>query len=80
MAMGIIPGDLDSVAKAFANLKAKLEKGKVARETAKAEVDILTRSVKDLKISADKFVTQVTILEEKVKRLDNKVIDGSNKI
>jgi hypothetical protein len=30
MALGIIPGDPDSAAKAFANLKAKLDKEKAA--------------------------------------------------
>jgi hypothetical protein len=40
----------------------------------------LTRAVKDLKISADKFAAQVPTLEEKIKHLDNKVIDGLNEI
>jgi hypothetical protein len=42
MALGIVPSDLDSAAKAFADLK-----------VAHIEVDTLTRAVKDLKISAD---------------------------
>jgi hypothetical protein len=33
MALGMVPGDLDSTAKAFANLKVELEKEKAARET-----------------------------------------------
>jgi hypothetical protein len=33
MSLGIVPGDPDSAAKAFANLKAKVEKEKTARET-----------------------------------------------
>jgi predicted nucleic acid-binding Zn-ribbon protein len=40
----------------------------------------LTRAVKDLKISADKFAAQIPDLEEKVKHLENKVIDGLNEI
>jgi hypothetical protein len=47
---------------------------------AHVEVDTLTRAVKDLKISADKFITEVPILEEKVKHLDYKVIVGLNEI
>jgi hypothetical protein len=40
----------------------------------------LTRAVKDLKIFADKFTAQILDLEEKVKHLENKVIDGLNEI
>jgi hypothetical protein len=47
---------------------------------AQAEVDTLTRVVKGLMISADKFAAQVPTLEEKIKHLDNKVIDGLNEI
>jgi hypothetical protein len=36
--------------------------------------------VGDLKILADRFATQILILEEKVKHLDNKVLDGLNEI
>jgi chromosome segregation ATPase len=80
MALDIVPGDLDSAAKAFADLKAELEKEKATREIAHAEVDTLTQGVKDLKISADKFTAQVPILEEKVKYLENKVIDGVDEV
>jgi hypothetical protein len=79
MALGIVPGDLNLVAKGFTDLKAELEKEKAARGTAQAKVDMLTWVVKDLKISADKFTTQVPILE-KVKHLENKVVDGLNEI
>jgi chromosome segregation ATPase len=80
MARGIVSGDLDSATKSFTDLKAELEREKAARETAHAEFDTLTRVVKDLKISADKFAAQVPILEEKAKYVDNKVIDGLNEI
>jgi hypothetical protein len=40
----------------------------------------LTRAVKDLKIFADKFAAQILDLEENVKHLENKVIDGLNEI
>jgi hypothetical protein len=41
---------------------------------------MLTQVVKDLKISADKFSAQMPILEEKVKHLENKVVDGLNEV
>jgi hypothetical protein len=44
----MIPGNLDSIAKAFANLKEELAREKAARETAQAEVETLTRAVGDL--------------------------------
>jgi predicted nucleic acid-binding Zn-ribbon protein len=80
MALGIVPGDLDSTAKAFANMKVELEREKAAQEMAQAEVDTLTQAVKDLKIFADKFTAQIPILEEKVKHIDNKVVDGLNEV
>jgi hypothetical protein len=33
-----------------------------------------------LKISADKFATQILTLEDKVKYLKNKVVDGLNEV
>jgi chromosome segregation ATPase len=80
MALGIVLGDLDSAAKAFTDLKVELEKEKAIRVMAHGKVDTLTQAVKDLKISADKFAAQVPIIEEKVKHLESKVIDGLNEI
>jgi predicted nucleic acid-binding Zn-ribbon protein len=80
MSLGVVPSDLDSAAKAFANLKVELDKEKAARETAQTEVDTLTQAVKDLKISTDKFATQIPTLEEKVKHLENKMVDGMNEV
>jgi chromosome segregation ATPase len=64
------------VAKAFADLKADLDEEKVARLTAQVEVDVLSRAIKDLKISADRFATQIPTLEDKVKHLEDKMEDG----
>jgi predicted nucleic acid-binding Zn-ribbon protein len=80
MALGVAPDDPDSATKTFADLKAELEREKVARETAHIEVDTLTQAVKSLKISADNFSTQIHVLEEKVKHLENKVFDGLNEV
>jgi aminoglycoside N3'-acetyltransferase len=80
MALGIVPDDLDLAAEAFAELKAELEKEKATRETTQIEVDTLIRAVRDLKISTDKFAAQIPTLEDKVKHLENKVVDGLNEV
>jgi hypothetical protein len=41
---------------------------------------VLTRAIKDLKISTDRFAAQIPTLEYKVKHLKNKVVDGLNEI
>jgi peptidoglycan hydrolase CwlO-like protein len=80
MALGIVPGDPELAAKAFADLKTELDKKKVAQKAAQIEVDMLTRAVKDLKISADKFAARIPTLKDKVKHLENKVVDGLNNV
>jgi phage host-nuclease inhibitor protein Gam len=79
MALGILPGDLDSTAKAFANLKIELDKEKAAGEIAQIEVDTLTEAVKDVNIIANKFATQIPTLEDNIKHLENKVVDWLKK-
>jgi hypothetical protein len=39
-----------------------------------------TRAVKDLKICADRFAAQISTLEDKVKHLEDKVVDGLNEV
>jgi phage-related tail protein len=80
MALGIVPGDPDSATKAFADLKIELDNEKAAWKAAQIEVDTLARAVKDLKISPDKFTAQIPTLEDKVKYLKNKVVDGLNEV
>jgi hypothetical protein len=41
---------------------------------------VLTRVVKDLKISTDKFASQIPTLEDKVKHLENEVVDGLKEV
>jgi hypothetical protein len=41
---------------------------------------VLTRAVKDLKISVDRFATQIPTLEDKVKHPEDKVEDGLEEI
>jgi outer membrane murein-binding lipoprotein Lpp len=44
------------------------------------EADVLSWAVQDLKLSTDRFATQIPTLEDKVKQLENKVLDGLNEI
>jgi hypothetical protein len=80
MALGIIPSDPYLAAKAFANLKADLDEERATRLAAQVEVNVLTRVVKELKISADRFATQISTLEGKVKHLEDKVEDGMKEL
>jgi phage-related tail protein len=80
MALGVVPGDPDSAAKAFTDLKDELAKEKASWEAMQIDVGTLTQAVESLKISADKFAAHIPILEEKVKHLDNKVIDRLNEL
>jgi chromosome segregation ATPase len=80
MALGIILGDPDSAAKAFADLKTKLDKEKTTQKAAQIEVDMLAYTVKDLKISADKFAARIPTLEDQVEHLQNRVVDGLNEV
>jgi hypothetical protein len=80
MALGVIPGAPGSEAKAFANLKVDLDKEKAARVTTQIEADVLSRAVWDLKISADRFATQIPTLEDKVKHLEEKVVAWLNEV
>jgi archaellum component FlaC len=80
MALGIVPGDPDSVTKAFADLKTELDNEKAARKEAQFEVDTLARAVKDMKILADNFAAQIPTFEDKVKYLEDKVVDGINEV
>jgi hypothetical protein len=57
VALGINPGVLDSVVKTFADLKADLDEEKATRLVAQIEVDVLSRAVMDMKISADRFAS-----------------------
>jgi chromosome segregation ATPase len=57
-----------------------LDEEKVVRLTVQIEVDVFSQVVKDLKISADRFASQISTLEDKVKHLENKVVDGLNEV
>jgi predicted nucleic acid-binding Zn-ribbon protein len=76
MAFGVVPSDPDLASKAFADLRSELAKEKAAWKKAQTKVETLTRAIEDLKISTDMLATQISTLEEKVKHMDNKVLDG----
>jgi hypothetical protein len=78
MALGIVPGDPDSAAKSFVDLKTELDKEKAARIAAQIKIDVLTWAAKDLKIYTDRFAAQISTLKDKVKHIENKVVDGLN--
>jgi chromosome segregation ATPase len=80
MTLGIEPGVQNSAAKSLTTLKSEIAEETTTWEKAQAEVDTLTRAVGDLKKMTNKFAAQIPILEEKVKHLDNKVLDRLAKI
>jgi chromosome segregation ATPase len=75
LALSVKPGDQDSAAKSLVALKTKLAEEKDAREKVQSENETLARVVDDLKKSADRFAAQIPDLEEKIKHLNNKVLD-----
>jgi hypothetical protein len=80
VALDIIRCALYSIAKAFTDLKVDLDEEKVAWLAAQIDVDVLSQAVRDLKISADRFASQIPTLKDKVKHLENKVVDGLNEV
>jgi hypothetical protein len=79
MALGVEPGDQDSVAKFLATLKSELAEEKAGQGEAQAKVETLAWVVDGLKKTTDRFAAQVPALEEKVKYMDNKFLDGLTK-
>jgi septal ring factor EnvC (AmiA/AmiB activator) len=78
--LAVEPGNQDSIAKSFATLKNKLAEKRAARVKAQADAKTLARVIEDLKKMTDGFAAQVLALEEKVKHLDNKVLDSQTKL
>jgi predicted nucleic acid-binding Zn-ribbon protein len=57
-----------------------LDKKKVTEVAAQVEADILSRAVRDLKVSADRFASQIPTLEDKIKHLEDKVVEGLKEV
>jgi hypothetical protein len=66
--------------KNLCDLKVEQDKEKVAWEMNQIEVDTLTWAVKDLKITTDRFASQILTLEDNIKHLESKVVDGLNEV
>jgi hypothetical protein len=41
---------------------------------------VLSQAVRDLKVFTDRFATKIPTLEDKVKHLEDKVVEGLNEI
>jgi hypothetical protein len=80
LALGVTPGSPASKTQALASLKADPNRKKASRVLAQVEADILSWAVCDLKVSADSFTTQIPILEDKVKHLEDKVVEGLKEV
>jgi hypothetical protein len=76
MALGIIPSAPGSEEKAFADLKVYLDEEKATRVVAQDGADILSRAVRNLKVSTNRFASQIPTLEDKIKHLEDKVVEG----
>jgi septal ring factor EnvC (AmiA/AmiB activator) len=75
MALIVEPGDQDSTSKSLTALKSKLLEEKAARGKAQTEAETLAWAIDDLKKMVDRFTAQVIVLEDRVKHLDNMVLD-----
>jgi hypothetical protein len=75
MTLGVEPCNQDLAAKSLAALMAELAEEKAAQEKGQAKNETLAWAVEDLKQTTERFVAQIPVLEEKVKHLDNKVLD-----
>jgi hypothetical protein len=56
-------------------LKADLDAEKAAQVAAWVKAGVLSQAVYDLKVSADRFTAQIPTLEDKVKQLEDKVVE-----
>jgi glutamine synthetase type III len=72
--------DTGSKVATLADLKVDLDGEKAAQIVARVEADVLSWAVRDLKISADRFASQIPTLEDKVKHQEDKVVEGMNKV
>jgi uncharacterized coiled-coil protein SlyX len=68
------------VTRSLATLESELAEEKAVQEKAQTETETLDRAVEDLKKSVDRFAAQIPVLEEKVKHLDNQVLDGQTEL
>jgi hypothetical protein len=80
LAFGVTPGAPGSETQALAILKADLDAEMATWVMDQVEANTLSRVVCDLKVSTDKFATQIPTLEDKVKHLEDKVVEGLKEV
>jgi chromosome segregation ATPase len=66
----------NSATKSLAAQKFELAEEKATQQKAQTEAETLTQAVGELEKMADGFAVQIHVLEDKVKYLDNKVLNG----
>jgi hypothetical protein len=64
----------------LADLKVQLDEEKATRVATQVEADVLSQAVRDLKISGDRFATQIPTLQGKIKQVEDKVVEGLNEV
>jgi hypothetical protein len=47
---------------------------------AQVEADVLSLVVRNMKVSVDRFASQIPTLEDKVKHLEDKVVEGLKEV
>jgi hypothetical protein len=80
MALGVSPVAPSSEAATLADLKVQLDEEKAVQVAAQVEADVLSQAVRDLKISGDRFATQIPTLQGKIKQVEDKVVEGLNEV
>jgi hypothetical protein len=76
LALWVTPAAPGSEEMTLANLKRALDEERATRVTAQVEADVHSQAVRDLKVSADRFASQIPTLEDKVMHLEDKVVEG----
>jgi hypothetical protein len=80
VALGFIPGAPGLEATTLVDLKIDLDKEKSAWVTTQVEADLHSHAVHPLKIFADRFASQILTLDDKVKHLEDKVVEGVKEV
>jgi hypothetical protein len=74
--LGVTPGAPGSEAMTLANPKAAPDEEETTRVMAQVQADVLSRSLHDRKVSANRFASKIPTLEDRVKNLEDKVVEG----
>jgi hypothetical protein len=74
--LGVTPGAPGSEAMTLANPKAAPDEEETTRVMAQVQADVLSRALHDRKVSANRFASKIPTLEDRVKNLEDKVVEG----